>query len=224
MAIEAKRGCGFRQVGGTYLVADGIWVSCDRLPFPIPPVCDCCGEGVRFPRAPWPINPVKLFGNHGEDCQDDPVCPVCFPEDGRAFLLGVGEKYYTMESFINEANRMGVSKKVPHIPKDFEVGKSRFFLVYKKGIETGEVDEKGRPVHQMAVFSSFIPQRIETLIWKSEATPKKLAELEKRGITAVVIPDGDEDHAPGRKRKAEKVKPKVDQLDLLEEDVSFKVC
>lgn len=34
MASETKRGCGYRKVGGMYLVGDYIRVPCDRLPFP----------------------------------------------------------------------------------------------------------------------------------------------------------------------------------------------
>lgn len=45
------------------------------------------------------------------------------------------------------------------------------------------------------LFSAFIPQRIEKLIWESQATDEELERLEKRGITPIVIPDGDEDHA-----------------------------
>ena len=32
MAVEAKRGCGFRKVGGLYLVGGGFGIPCDRLP------------------------------------------------------------------------------------------------------------------------------------------------------------------------------------------------
>lgn len=34
MAQESKRGCGYRKVGGTYLVGNYISVPCDRLPYP----------------------------------------------------------------------------------------------------------------------------------------------------------------------------------------------
>lgn len=46
MAVEAKRGCGYRKIGGTYLVGGGIGVPCDRLPLALD-VCLCCGQGIK---------------------------------------------------------------------------------------------------------------------------------------------------------------------------------
>jgi hypothetical protein len=51
-----------------------------------------------------------------------------------------------------------------------------------------------RKIYKTGVFCGFIPQAIEQLIWESEATKERLAELEKRGITPVIVPDGDKDH------------------------------
>jgi len=47
----------------------------------------------------------------------------------------------------------------------------------------------------LGIFCAFIPKRVEKLIWKNQATPEELEKLEKRGITPVIIPDGDSDHA-----------------------------
>jgi len=200
MAVELRRGCGYRKVGGLYLVSDGACVSCDRLPIEVG-ACPVCGEGIHFPRAPKLVNPVKLFGDH-ENCEDKvpEACSVCRPRDEVAYLLGVGEKHYTIKGFMFEAERMGVSKRVAAIPKKMELGKTWVFLVHPKAVRTK--DEKGKRVFKMGVFSAFVPKRIEMPVWESELTKKKRAELEKRGITPVSIPDGDEDHAPGRKKKA----------------------
>jgi len=35
MAVEAKRGCGYRKVGGLYIVSGGQGISCHRLPMNI---------------------------------------------------------------------------------------------------------------------------------------------------------------------------------------------
>lgn len=35
MAIEPRRGCGYRKMGGLYLVADALGEVCHRLPFPL---------------------------------------------------------------------------------------------------------------------------------------------------------------------------------------------
>ena len=48
----------------------------------------------------------------------------------------------------------------------------------------------------LGVFTAFIPQRVEMLVWKSEATAERLAALQERGITPVIIPDNDFDHRP----------------------------
>jgi len=178
MAVEARRGCGYRKVGCLYLVGGGIWVACDRLPYEVGP-CPTCGEGVH--------------------CKDKFPCHMCHPSDEPAFLLGVGEKYYTPESFTFEAQTMGVSKLVTFIPKKLKLGETWVYLLHKKGIMAGQ-DENRKPIHKMAVFAAFVPQRVEMPVWKSKLTKRKAKELEKRGITPVIIPDGDKDHAPKKRR------------------------
>jgi len=59
MAQESKRGCGYRKVGGLYLVGDGIFVPCDRLPYLLE-TCPVCGHGIHFTRSMTEINPLKL--------------------------------------------------------------------------------------------------------------------------------------------------------------------
>ena len=179
---------------------------------------------------------LYCHGSGKQLCADSQHCPVCYPTEEMAYLLGVGEKFYTPESFIVEANTMGVSKRIPpNVPKNLELGKTRVFLCHKKGILIDtKVDEckecggegvihrdvvrlqgeggsliktlncpkcKGKgevrtDTYETAVFCSFVPQRIEMLVWESELTDEKRAELEKRGITPVPIPDGDKDHMP----------------------------
>lgn len=55
--------------------------------------------------------------------------------------------------------------------------------------------EAERVEKKLGIFCAFIPKRIEKLIWESKATPEDLDKLEKRGITPIIIPDGDNDHA-----------------------------
>ena len=59
--------------------------------------------------------------------------------------------------------------------------------------------EEPRVTYRFGIFCAFIPQRVELLVWEHDATPEKLAELGKRGITPVIIKDGDLDHARGVK-------------------------
>ena len=47
---EQRRGCGFRRIGGLYLVCDpGFTLDCDGLPLPLEP-CGCCGFVPPFSR------------------------------------------------------------------------------------------------------------------------------------------------------------------------------
>lgn len=216
MAQEAARGCGYRKVGGIYLVAGGLWADCDRLPFAVG-FCPTCHGGIKFPRAPLEIDPVALFGVH-DPCtdkkphpeivwvNDTPAgeksvggCQACFPQKQVAYLLGVGEQSYkTPGDFTEEAVRLGVSKRIAQIPKKLEVGKTWIYLVHRKGLMVPD-DATGEMKPQLAVFSAFRPQRIEKIMWKSQAAAlndKEKKELERRGITVVEFDDNDPDHTP----------------------------
>ena len=244
MAVEQIRGCGYRQVGGLYLVGSGIWVECDRLPFPIGS-CPVCGQGIHFARAFMEINPLKLFGLHdlcgsgwlevfeptlgesisvgldttGRSCQD-PIrpCSMCDPRDEPAYVMIVGNRYYTPESFMKEAMELGVSKRIPFIPKGLKLGQTIVYLAHPKAIEIKESVPVEKPMtiieydsqlellkaqqkslYSLGIFMVFTPQRVERLIWESEATPETLKDLGKRGITPVVIPGRDPDHQPKQK-------------------------
>lgn len=62
MAVEAKRGCGYRKVGGLYLVGGGLSAPCDRMPFLLER-CKVCGGGIKFTRGPQWILP-EFFPEH----------------------------------------------------------------------------------------------------------------------------------------------------------------
>ena len=214
MEIEQKRGCGYRKIDALYLCSDGIWVSCDRLPLKVGH-CPVCGAGIHLTRGFTEINPLRLFGIH-QPCLDKVrPCYVCDPKDEPAFIMTVGAKYYTPMSFMEEATEMGVSKRIPFIPKKLKLGTTVVFLAHPKAVEVREslavqqamsiVEDKSnpqlrllaaerKPRYEMGIFCAFVPTRVEGLIRESKATPESLKELEKRGITAVFVPDGDSDH------------------------------
>ncbi len=205
--IEEMRGCGYRKVGGLYLVGEGFALSCDRLPYNLE-VCPVCGHGIKFSLGFTWIKPEPLFGQH-KDCTDTlkNTCPLCNPKivGERAGLMWVGEEFYTPDSFIREAKKLGVSKRINAIPKGFEVGKTWVYLAHRKagtkiitengGLLNSEIQKK---VPCPAIFLAFAPTRIEKLIWESEATEENLKELRRRGITPVIVHDGDPDHNPKR--------------------------
>lgn len=241
MAVEPIRGCGFRKVGGMYLCGEYVHCPCDRLPLPLT-MCPVCGQGIKASRGFTQINPYQLWGPHdacpsgwvehfeptpgvavnvglnttGRTCHDQiRPCHVCDPQDQLAYIMLVGEKYYTPESFLDEAHHMGISKRIPFIPKGLELGKTVVYLAHPKAVEITQpavlqqamgILEEARTkqpklleVEQIekkpGIFTAFIPQRVEKLVWESELTDEKREQLEKRGITPVPIPDGDKDHA-----------------------------
>ena len=90
MAVEAKRGCGYRKVGGLYMVGGGVGIPCDRLPFELT-VCSCCGQGIKQARGWTWVDVAKLFQGVHLGCTETGgrLCPLCdAPETmGRAGLL-----------------------------------------------------------------------------------------------------------------------------------------
>jgi len=195
MAIEPKRGCGYRRVGGLYLCGSGITVSCDRLPFPIE-YCPVCGAGIHFSQAFQWIDAFRMFGIH-EGCQDKHNnCYMCQPVSNPKYgLMWVGESFYTPRSFIKEALEMGVSKRIPFIPKELKLGETIVLLAHKKAIQEEIFDMRKEDYeYKPAIFYAFKPTTIEMPIWKSELNDEKEKELVKRGITPIPIPDGDIDH------------------------------
>ena len=219
MAIEAIRGCGYRKVGGFYLVGDFTFVPCDRLPVPLV-CCPACGEGIRPIRSWREINPLKLFGLH-DPCTDKhrPRCLICQPPDDLAFIMTVGAKFYpTPGDWMQEAANQGVSKRLRSVPRKLKVGKTVIYMSHPRAIvertePAGVVQQalavvneaEGNPValvpveveetYKLGIFTAFIPQRVEELIWEKDATPERLKDMKKRGITPVIVPDGDLDHA-----------------------------
>jgi hypothetical protein len=217
-AIEAKRFCGFRHVHGLYLVGGLLEAPCDRMPYPIP-VCPICGQGIKVSRGFTRINPFKLFGNH-EDCHDESQpCIMCQPKDTTSYILGVGDKFYTVKSFLEEARVMGVSKKIPFIPQEFKVGETVIYLAHRKACvkpnSEGEADATGKVKmlqDATGIFCAFVPQRIEKLYYERELLGKQGEKIkkqcERQNINIVVVPDSDEDHPVDRKYKRRRQKRK----------------
>lgn len=215
--IEAKRGCGYRKINALYLVGDYIPVACDRMPLPIG-ACPVCGQGLHFTRSMTEIDPLRLWGIH-QPCIDQPTCMMCYPPSSQAevghYIMTVGKKYYSPQSFLDEAVKMGISKRIPFIPKKLVLGTSVIYLAHPEAVEVKESpalqealaivegDSNGKQQKllevekvekAMGIFAAFRPQRIEMLIHENELTDEKRKELQKRGITPAPVPDGDTDH------------------------------
>ena len=215
MAIEEKRGCGYRKVGGTYLIGGKVFASCDRLPFEL---CQCptCFQGYTFTRGITKLDAMAFFGVHSPcHCFG---CNVCTPNEGVSFIMWLGKSHYpTIEAFLAEAFRLGVSRRIAHIPKDLELGKSVVYLAHPEAVAVGRapqsqgqfvengddfdyqprmLETEPKPEIRPGIFASFVPTLIERLIWEHKVTDEILKAWRERGITPVVIPDGEVDHAP----------------------------
>lgn len=196
MTSEAKRGCGFRKVGGIYLVGEGISLGCDLLPFNVE-TCPCCSAGIKYSRGWKWIVPKQLFNLDGTIKEDMSCtgCPMKISKSGcpmqsekKAGLLWVGHRFYSPESFIQEAQEMGISKRIGAVPREFELGKTWVFLAH---IQAGTKNNIKVP----AVFYVFRPTKIEKIVTENQSkNAPEMQKLIKKGITPVVVPDNDKDH------------------------------
>lgn len=142
MAVEAKRGCGYRKVGGLYLVGGGLAAPCDRLPYALDR-CRTCGAGVKFTRGHTWLQPT-FFQPHPElewrypgkktppTCTDSGPCPVCHNRDdfGPHLLLWIGRSHYSPESYLKESHELGVSRRISTIPKGLVLGETWVLLAH----------------------------------------------------------------------------------------------
>jgi len=193
MSVETRRGCGFRKVGGLYLVGGGTGIPCTAIPMVVEacPVCDC---GIKYSRGWKWIVPKPMFEKQLEiidcllSCPTTTNCP--FKSENREGLLWVGQRFYTPEKFIQEANSLGISKRIATVPNGFEVGKTWVLLAHK---EAGR-DTFGKK--KPAVFYVFRPTAIEKIVTQTDFDNNLdgMNKLRKRGITPIAVPDEDADH------------------------------
>lgn len=193
--VNTKRGCGYRKIGGLYLVSDGIGMVCHRLPIPLT-VCPVCSAGLKYSRGYTWIEPRHLLGF----CDTTEVvvlpchsinCAVCFPPEGRHGLLWVGKKFYSPDSFLKEAQQMGISKRINTVPRGFKIGETWIYLAHLEANSNTEFDtESGEMVtkHTPGIFYAFKPVRIEKIITEETAkNTEEIEHLEKQGLTPVVV-------------------------------------
>lgn len=211
MAVEPRRGCGFRKINGLYFVGGGRPLYCDRLPIPLE-ICPVCKHGIKQTRGFTWVHVEELVGGLHPDCKDDFPCPLCMTPDtlGLAGLLWIGEKFYkTPADFDREAAALGVSRRISAIPRGFKVGETWILFAHPKTVETfvDVVDEQGkqcefpltafgkRIVYKPGIFRVWKPERIEKILPESKRVAHgELAELAEKGITPVFVPDNDPDH------------------------------
>lgn len=190
MAVEPRRGCGYRKIGGLYLVSGPQGMPCDRLPYPLE-VCPTCNQGIKQARG-WTWVDVKaLVRDAHMVCHDfdQMLCPMCAPLQERAGLLWIGERFYpTVETFNWEVVKLGISRRIRVIPRGFEIGKTWILLAHPKAVQ------QKFNVQDPGIFKAWRPSRIEKILPESKRGSEEVAELEKKGIFPVFVPDNDPDH------------------------------
>jgi hypothetical protein len=213
---EKKRGCGYRKIGGLYLVSDpGYRLRCDGLPLDLEP-CGCCGFVPPFSRNLQRLQPEYISqaerikherDNAGVgDCSCPDMCPLCNPEawkaqDATYGLMFVGKQSYTPESFTKEAFSMGVSKRIPEIPSWLKLGETWILLAHQKvpkeetqfyskrfpDLKFNRLRTKEPTEFKKAIFYGFKPDRVEMPVWKGDLSAAEMLKLEERGITPVFL-------------------------------------
>ena len=148
MAVEAKRGCGYRKEGGLYLVGSGLSAPCDRMPYRLDR-CRTCGGGIKFTRGLQWLQP-DFFTPHESlvaPCLDESVCPICVnggPDASRSasaddlfgphLLLWIGRGHYSPEAFLEEGRRLGVSRRIAALPKGLVLGETWVLLAHPDAV------------------------------------------------------------------------------------------
>lgn len=206
LVSEGRRGCGYRKPGGLYLIAEGEAQGCGKLPVSLAALnrCPHCGQplpedyGVRPSRAPRILaNPELLWRDisckvGGAHCLN---CPLSAGyETGPALLLWIGESFYpTYQDFIDESKRMGISRRISVVPKEFEVGRTWVLLAHPKVIRRNMTTRSSQLpfmpdqlVFDPGVFGVFRPTRIEVVVTGDESDEEIEAML-KRGLSPVKV-------------------------------------
>jgi len=153
MAVERKRGCSYRKIGGLYLCSEALSEPCHRLPVELK-ICPTCHAGIKPSRGWTWVDSGLLRPGCGEKLEADLTilsvegmlpsqlehcerCPICSPAamGEKVGLLWIGEKFYgSMNEFVAEAATQGVSRRIAAIPRGFEAGRHWVLLAHRKAI------------------------------------------------------------------------------------------
>ena len=188
VSVESERGCGYRHAG-IYLVSDGLAVPCGRLPIPLTS-CPTCSCGIKPSRGWTWINGRAIAEASGNACTSSNChrCPLASPMD-RVGLLWIGEKYYaTPQDWTDEALRLGVSRRIPAVPRGFDLMRTWVWVAHRKCIPQRDGS------YIAGVFHAFKPKHVEIVI-RGDETDEEIDGLVKAGFRPVKV-IRDIDHTP----------------------------
>lgn len=233
MAVEAKRGCGYRKIGGTYLEGERGGFLCGRLPLSIIP-CPLCDHRIPFTRGLQQVKPQAIARAPEVCAMGNPVrCALCPLGDllkaETVGLMWVGAKSYTPATFTAEAERLGISKRIPHVPRWLDLGKTWVLLAHEHVFKvacppcggSGSASPESRSeqsellascdecsgagwVWHPGIFHAFVPKRVVRIVGDDTAEAE-LERLRKQGLDLVIVPHDDPDHRPRKSRQDEEV-------------------
>jgi hypothetical protein len=206
MAVEQARGCGHRKVGGLYLVCDAPGAPCCKIPFELH-VCPTCNQGIKQSRGwqwidprPWSKGPCTT---PQAVWRKSARCPLADPDKlgDKVGLIWIGAEYYaTPADFMAEAHKMGISRRIKAVPRGFKLGEHWVFLAHPR-LRSVTVSYEATPMHTAlewiaGVFQVIRPTRIEKIITDVQANDREeFKKLIDAGITPVIVPADDPDHA-----------------------------
>ncbi len=184
-----ERGCGRRKIGKLYLVSDGAFSTCGKLPVELHR-CPTCHAGFVLSRTPYMIPEPELLwaGQKCEHLHGD--CGACPLRDGHtmgpALLMQIGEQYYpTPGAFGLESMTQGISRRINTIPRGFVLGETYVLLGHVKAVAL-PLEMGKKPQFRPGIFGVFRPERIEMPVDPAKATEEEIKAYRKRGITPVI--------------------------------------
>lgn len=188
---EGECRCGYRIIGGLYMVAPPISIECDRDV--ILRACPVCGGGIRQARGWTWIEPYRLFGYHEPACTCPPPCPICGPPRERAGLLWVGKRQYPRQKFLQEAVSMGISRRIGAVPRGFESGRTVVYLAHPDAIPPGHPalgghGDKDDEKPKAAIIAAFRPW-LERIFADTDQDSEAVKKAIEQGIRPVLVPD-----------------------------------
>jgi hypothetical protein len=111
---------------------------------------------------------------------------------GVAGLIWVGHKHYpTIGHFNREADKMGISRRINFVPKEFKLGETYVLLAHRKAIIEGELEIGSEPEFKPGIFRIFKPEHIEIVVTGDEPDDV-INGYVKRGLTPVLIERAEE--------------------------------
>jgi hypothetical protein len=180
ISVESRRHCGYRSAGkngvGIYLVGKTLIGACGRLPIALD-ICPTCGHGIKFTRGVTRFAAREFLRAAPEQCACPPEqCDTCVcsagagAPDGHHMLLWVGEATYrTADLFAEEAQRMGVSRKLSAVPHWMKFGTTWCYLAHKRACN-------GQP----GLFLAFKPSGLDLVVDNIEDVPTPALRMAQR--------------------------------------------